>query len=98
MISLLLSEGIGTWIAIEETYYLCSMAFSAANLSIFTRLISVLAFTVVGGLIRLIVISASEGIRSGVLFIFYLVKFTAYLSTLPALCSFQFTGSSFLDG
>ncbi|KAJ9650280.1 hypothetical protein H2201_009311, partial [Coniosporium apollinis] len=38
MLSLLLSGAIGTWISIGGTYYLISMAFSAAEMFILTRL------------------------------------------------------------
>jgi hypothetical protein len=39
MCSLLISGAIGTWISIGGTYYLISMAFSAANMFVLTRLI-----------------------------------------------------------
>src|ERR1700759_2520611 len=45
MISLLLSGAIGTWISIGGTYYLISMAFSAANMFILTRLLGGLSVT-----------------------------------------------------
>jgi hypothetical protein len=48
MCSLLLSGAIGTWISIGGTYYLISMAFSAANMFVLTRLIGGLAFTLAG--------------------------------------------------
>ncbi|KAF2458193.1 hypothetical protein BDY21DRAFT_420854 [Lineolata rhizophorae] len=98
MISLLLSGAIGTWISIGGTYYLISMAFSAANMFVLTRLIGGLAFTLFGGLIGFIVISAVEKVQSGLIFFFYLFGLTSYLSVLAALSSFQAPGSSFLSG
>jgi hypothetical protein len=98
MISLLLSGVVGTWISIGGTYYLISMAFSAANVFVLTRLIGGLAFTVAGGFIGFVVISAVKAPSHGAVFFFYLLGLTAYLSVLAALSSFQFPGSSFLNG
>ncbi|KAF2401635.1 glycosyl transferase [Trichodelitschia bisporula] len=98
MVSLLLSGAIGTWISIGGTYYLISMAFSAANMFILTRLVGGLAFTVLVGLLGLIGLTAKENFRAGVVFFFYLIALTSYLSVLAALSSYQFPGSSFLNG
>jgi hypothetical protein len=98
MMSLLLSGAIGTWISIGGTYYLISMAFSAANMFILTRLIGGLAFTALVGLIGLIVISVKENITNGLVFFFYLIVLTCYLSVLAALSTLQFPGSPFLNG
>ena len=56
MCSLLLSGAIGTWISIGGTYYLISMAFSAANMFVLTRLIGGLAFTLAGSLLGFVVV------------------------------------------
>ena len=98
MISLLLSGAIGTWISIGGTYYLISMAFSAANMFVLTRLIGGLTLTVLIGAIGFIIISAVESFHAGIIFFLYLVALTSYLSLLATLSSFQFPGSSFLNG
>jgi hypothetical protein len=98
MTSLLLSGAIGTWISIGGTYYLISMAFSAANMFVLTRLVGGLAFTVAASLIGFIVISAVEDVKSGAIFFFYLIGLTSYLSVLAVLSTYQIPGSSFLNG
>ncbi|KAF2430083.1 hypothetical protein EJ08DRAFT_697629 [Tothia fuscella] len=100
MISLLLSGAIGTWISIGGTYYLISMAFSAANMFILTRLLGGLAFTALVGLIGFFVVGAKQNgsYGDGLIFFFYLIVLTAYLSVLAALSTLQFPGSSFLNG
>jgi hypothetical protein len=98
MLSLLLSGAIGTWISIGGTYYLISMAFSAANMFILTRLIGGLAFTALVGLVGLVIISIKEQFTDGLVFFFYLMALTCYLSVLAALSTLQFPGSSFLNG
>jgi glycosyltransferase involved in cell wall biosynthesis len=98
MISLLLSGAIGTWIAIGGSYYLISMAFSAANMFVLTRLLGGLSVTLLIGFIGGAIITGLKGFHSGVIFFFYLVALTAYLSVLAALSSYQFPGSSFLNG
>jgi hypothetical protein len=98
MVSLLLSGAIGTWISIGGTYYLISMAFSAANMFILTRLLGGLAFTALVGLLGLVIISIKSNFGNGLVFFFYLVALTSYLSVLAALSSFQFPGSTFLNG
>ncbi|QDS70762.1 hypothetical protein FKW77_003684 [Venturia effusa] len=98
MISLLLSGAIGTWISIGGTYYLTSMAFSAANMFILTRLLGGLAFTALVGLLGLVTISIKSTFGNALVFFFYLIALTSYLSVLAALSSFQFPGSTFLNG
>lgn len=98
MTSLLLSGAIGTWISIGGTYYLISMAFSAANMFVLTRLIGGLAFTLAASLLGFVVISAVEGPRPAAIFFFYLVGLTSYLSVLAVLSTYQIPGSSFLNG
>ncbi|KAF2837347.1 glycosyltransferase family 4 protein [Patellaria atrata CBS 101060] len=98
MLSLLLSGAIGTAISIGETYYLVSMAFSAANMFVLTRLIGGLALTIAGGVIGFIVIAALHSIHLGATFFFYLFGLTSYLSVLAVLAGYQFPGSSFLNG
>ncbi|KAF1943566.1 hypothetical protein EJ02DRAFT_342982 [Clathrospora elynae] len=98
MCSLLLSGAIGTWISIGGTYYLISMAFSAANMFVLTRLIGGLAFTLAGCLLGFIVISAVASPGLGAVFFLYLLGLTAYLTVLAVLSTYQIPGSSFLNG
>ena len=98
MISLLLSGAIGTWIACGGPYYLISMAFAAANMFIFIRLIAGIAFTTAGGLIGFVAISGAKGPQAGIVFYLYLIALTTYLSTFASLASFSYPGSSFLSG
>ncbi|KAF1835308.1 hypothetical protein BDW02DRAFT_294479 [Decorospora gaudefroyi] len=98
MCSLLLSGAIGTWISIGGTYYLISMAFSAANMFVLTRLVGGLAFTLAGCLLGFIVISAISGPGLGAVFFFYLFGLTTYLTVLAVLSTYQVPGSSFLNG
>ncbi|KAJ5999071.1 Glycosyl transferase family 1 [Penicillium sp. IBT 35674x] len=98
LISLLLSGAIGTWIACGGPYYLISMAFAAANMFVLVRLIAGIAFTVAGGLIGFIAISAVKPPRAGIVFYLYLVALTIYFSTFACLASFSYPGSSFLSG
>ncbi|KAJ6087185.1 hypothetical protein N7467_006099 [Penicillium canescens] len=98
MISLLLSGAIGTWIACGGPYYLISMAFAAANMFVLIRLIAGIAFTVAGGLIGFVAISAVRSPRAGIIFYLYLIALTIYFSTFASLASFSYPGSSFLSG
>jgi len=98
MCSLLLSGAIGTWISIGGTYYLISMAFSAANMFVLTRLVGGLAFTLAGCLLGFIVISAAVSPGLGAVFVFYLFGLTTYLTVLAVLSTYQVPGSSFLNG
>lgn len=98
MCSLLLSGAIGTWISIGGTYYLISMAFSAANMFVLTRLIGGLAFTLAGCVLGFIVIAAVESADLAAVFFAYLFGLTAYLSVLAVLSTYQIPGSSFLNG
>ncbi|KAL2829743.1 hypothetical protein BDW59DRAFT_158914 [Aspergillus cavernicola] len=98
MISLLLSGGIGTWIACGGPYYLISMAFAATKMFILIRLVAGLAFTVAGGLIGFVVVSGVNGPRAGIVFYLYLVALTTYFTGFACLASFSYPGSSFLSG
>ena len=98
MASLLLSGAIGTWISIGGTYYLISMAFSAANMFVLTRLIGGLAFTLAGCLLGFIVIASVESAGLAAVFFIYLFGLTAYLTVLAVLSTYQIPGSSFLNG
>lgn len=98
MCSLLLSGAIGTWISIGGTYYLISMAFSAANMFVLTRLVGGLAFTLAGCVLGFVVISAVSGPGNGAVFFFYLLGLTTYLTVLAVLSTYQVPGSSFLNG
>jgi hypothetical protein len=95
MISLLLSGAIGTWITCGGTYYLASMAFSAMNYFVVTRLLGGLAFTLIAGLIGFIAFICTSGAHAAVVFLLYLVSLTTYLCLLAALANYQFTGSGF---
>jgi hypothetical protein len=95
---LLLSGAIGTWISIGGTYYLISMAFSAANMFVLTRLIGGLAFTLAGCLLGFIVIASVESAGLAAVFFIYLFGLTAYLTVLAVLSTYQIPGSSFLNG
>ncbi|PLB38320.1 glycosyltransferase family 4 protein [Aspergillus candidus] len=98
MISLLLSGGIGTWIACGGPYYLISMAFAAANMFVLIRLIAGIAFTIAGGLIGFVVIAGVKGPRAGIVFYLYLISLTIYFSAFASLASFSYPNSSFLSG
>jgi glycosyltransferase involved in cell wall biosynthesis len=98
MIALLLSGAVGTWISCGGSYYLVSMAFSAMNIFVLTRLIAGLAFTFVGGLIGFIAISCVKGPRAGIIFYLYLFGLTAYLTLFATIACFSYPGSSFLSG
>jgi hypothetical protein len=98
MCSLLISGAIGTWISIGGTYYLISMAFSAANMFVLTRLIGGLAFTLAGCLLGFVVIAAVEKPGNAAVFVVYLFGLTTYLTVLAVLSTYQIPGSSFLNG
>jgi hypothetical protein len=98
MCSLLLSGAIGTWISIGGTYYLISMAFSAANMFVLTRLIGGLAFTLAGCVLGFIIIAAVEDAEHAAIFVVYLFGLTTYLTVLAVLSTYQIPGSSFLNG
>jgi hypothetical protein len=95
MLSLLLSGAIGTWITCGGTYYLASMAFSAMNLFVITRLLGGFAFTLIVGVIGFVAFTCMTGVRAAVVFILYLIALTTYLCLLAALANFQFSGSTF---
>lgn len=98
MVSLLLSGAIGTWVTFGGGYYLNSMAFSAMNYFVITRLLGGFAFTLVIGLIGFIVFTIKTSPWAGFVFFMYLILLTSYLSLLAALANYQFTGSSFQSG
>ncbi|KAF2273409.1 uncharacterized protein EI97DRAFT_383718 [Westerdykella ornata] len=98
MVSLLLSGAIGTWISIGGTYYLISMAFSAANMFVLTRLIGGLAFTAAASVLGFVVVGTVVNVQSGAIFCFYLFGLTSYLSVLAVLSTYQVPGSAFLNG
>ena len=98
MISLLLSGATGTWIAVGGSYYLVSMAFSAMNVFVLTRLIAGVAFTIAGALLGFVIIAGVQGPVPALVFFLYLIAFTSYLILFAAIASFQMPGSSFLSG
>jgi len=97
MLSLILSGAFGTWISCGGTYYLASMAFSAMNYFVITRVLGGFAFTLIAGFVGFVAFTcqSSDGYRAGIIFFLYLLCLTTYLCLLAALANFQFTGSSF---
>jgi hypothetical protein len=95
MISLLVSGAVGTWITCGGSYYLISMAFSAMNMFVVTRLVGGLAFTLAIAAIGMTVLGSTEGIVSGIIFALYLIALTSYLCLLATLANFQYPGSPF---
>ena len=95
MISLLVSGAVGTWITCGGSYYLISMAFSAMNMFVATRLVGGLAFALAVAAIGLAVVGGISGIIAGVIFFLYLVALTSYLCLLASLANFSYPGSAF---
>lgn len=95
MLSLLLSGAIGTWITCGGTYYLASMAFSAMNYFVITRLLGGFAFTLIVGLVGFIIFTCTSGFHAGIVFFLYLIVLTTYLCLLAALANYQFPGTAF---
>lgn len=95
MISLLISGAVGTWITCGGSYYLISMAFSAMNMFIMTRLVGGLAFTLIVAAIGLVVLGITDGLIAGIIFFLYLVALTSYLCLLATLANYQYPGSAF---
>lgn len=98
MISLLISSICGTWITCGGAYYLISMAFSAMNQFIATRLVGGIAFSLVVGLIGFIGLGIKDGVVAGVLFFLYLIALSTYLSLLATLANFSYPGTTFQSG
>jgi hypothetical protein len=95
MISLLISGAVGSWITCGGSYYLISMAFSAMNMFVVTRLVGGLAFTLAVAAIGMAAVGAIQGPVSGVIFALYLIALTSYLCLLATLANFQYPGSPF---
>ena len=95
MISLLISGAVGTWITCGGSYYLISMAFSAMNMFVMTRLVGGLAFTLVVAVIGFVAVGVTNGFNAGLVFFLYLVALTTYLCLLATLANFQYPGSGF---
>jgi hypothetical protein len=95
MLSLPLSGAIGTWIACGGTYYLASMAFSAMNYLVVTRLLGGLVFLVSAATIGFVAVNCVTGVQPALIFFLYLIALTAYLSLLAALANYNLNGSSF---
>lgn len=98
MISLLISGICGTWITCGGAYYLISMAFSAMNLFVATRLVGGIAFSLIAGIIGLVALGIKEGIVAGVVFFLYLIALSTYLSLLATLANFSYPGTTFQSG
>jgi hypothetical protein len=95
MIALILSGAIGTWITCGGTYYLASMAFSAMNYFVVTRLLGGFAFTIIAALIGFIAFLCTTTLHAAVVFFLYFIVLTTYLCLLAALANYQFIGSAF---
>jgi hypothetical protein len=95
MISLLISGAVGTWITCGGSYYLISMAFSAMNMFVATRLIGGFAFTLVCSCVGFAAVGAISGIVAGIVFFLYLIALTSYLCLLASLANFSYPGSAF---
>ena len=95
MVSLLLCGAIGTWISSGGNYYLHSMAFAAMNMYVLTRFIAGLAICFTGGLLAFLIIGATKGFYSGLIFFAYLFFLTTYLSLLATLSIYQVPGFQF---
>ncbi|KUJ20420.1 glycosyltransferase family 4 protein [Mollisia scopiformis] len=98
MLSLLISGAVGTWITCGGSYYLISMAFSAMNMFVITRLVGGLAFTLAIATVGLIAVGVLDGIGAGFVFFLYFVALTSYLTLLATLANFQYPGSAFQSG
>lgn len=95
MIALLVSGAIGTWITCGGTYYMASMAFSAMNYFVITRLLGGFVLTLIVATVGLIAFTCSSNISAGIVFFLYFIALTTYLCLLAALANYQFTGSAF---
>lgn len=95
MLSLLISGAVGTWISCGGSYYLISMAYSAMNMFVVTRLVGGFAFTLVIATIGLIVFGVLDSFATGIIFFLYLIALTTYLTLLAALANFQYPSSAF---
>jgi hypothetical protein len=95
MISLLISGAVGTWITCGGSYYLISMAFSAMNLFVITRMVGGLAFTLIVAIVGFAIVGGISGIIAGIVFFLYLLVLTAYLILLASLANYQYPGSAF---
>ena len=96
MLSLILSGAFGTWISCGGTYYLASMAFSAMNYFVITRLLAGFAFTLIVGVVGFVAFTCTtHHVQAGIVFSLYLICLTTYLCLLAALANFQFTGTTF---
>lgn len=95
MLSLPISGSIGTWIACGGTYYMASMAFSAMNYFVITRLIAGFVFLLISGALGFVIIAAVTGAAQALTFFLYFIALTTYLSLLASLANFNLNGSSF---
>lgn len=98
MLSLLISGICGTWITCGGAYYLISMAFSAMNLFVATRLVGGIAFSFIVGIVGLIALSIKDGSVAGIVFFLYLIALSTYLSLLATLANFSYPGTTFQSG
>lgn len=97
LVALLISGFFGTWITCGGTYYIASMAFSAMNYFMITRLLGGFAFTLIVGLIGFVIFACSGSPYGGLIFFLYLVALASYFILLAALANYQLPGSAFLS-
>jgi hypothetical protein len=95
MISLLISGAVGTWITCGGTYYLASMAFSAMNYFVVTRLLGGFVFILIVATVGFIAFAFLSNISAAIVFALYLINLSCYLCLLAALANYQFAGSAF---
>jgi hypothetical protein len=87
MISLLPAGAIGTWITCCGTYCLASMAFSAINYFVITRLLGGFAFTLIVKLVGFIAFACTISAYAGIIFFLYLVVLTTHSYLLATLAN-----------
>jgi hypothetical protein len=85
MISLLPAGAIGTWITCCGTYCLTSMAFSAMNYFVITRLLGGFAFTFIVKLVGFIAFACTISAYAGIIFFLYLVVLITHSYLLATL-------------
>jgi hypothetical protein len=98
MLSLPVSGAIGTWVACGGTFYLASMAFSAMNYFVTTRLLGGFVFLLLSSLLSFVTIAGAVGPRPALIFLLYFIGLTTYLSLLASLANYSINGSSFQSG
>lgn len=72
-----------------------SMAFSAMNYFVITRLLGGLVFTLIVASVGFIAFACLSNVSAAIVFALYFVVLTTYLCLLAALANYQFAGSAF---